>query len=143
VWAPINSEIAAATNDRATYATWLEQLHLHATGDEFVIGCEASSLQWMRDRFGKVVQGAAGETPIRFVACRCERQEQHAPVAPVATETASAGTTRRPRVNTAQLRLVADVGAEQSQPVPVPQNGTGADQQSTADTGGLHAEAVR
>ena len=74
-WKPFRSELIAAV-DEAAFATYLSGLHLHDAGsDGLVVGCGAGR-RWIQERFGRMIRRVAGETPVRFIGCRCEPQEQ-------------------------------------------------------------------
>ena len=72
-WAPIAAQLEQMVGD-ATYNIWLAQLHPHAASEEeFVVGGPGVAADWVRNRFGRVLNAAAGR-PVRLVACGCKQQ---------------------------------------------------------------------
>ena len=77
-WAPIMAQIERVV-DEPTRKLWLDGLHLHAAGDELVVGCGHGATRWVSERFGRVITAAAelvaGDVPVRIVECGCEPAE--------------------------------------------------------------------
>jgi hypothetical protein len=76
-WEPIRTRLAESV-DAATFTSWLARLHLHASGDELVLGCDRGARKWLTDRFGRLICSAAGGKQVRIVECGCRSQEQAA-----------------------------------------------------------------
>jgi len=81
-WAPIMAQLERVV-DEPTRKLWLDGLHLHAAGDELVIGCGHGATRWVNERFGKVITAAAepvvgADVPVRIVECGCAVEERAA-----------------------------------------------------------------
>ena len=77
IWAPIAARIAEIV-DGPTYRLHLASLHLHEDGETLVIG-GANGATWVTERFGKVIQVAAHERPIKVIDCGCSPPAQDRP----------------------------------------------------------------
>lgn len=67
-WAPIEVELRSAV-DGPTFRIWLAQLHPHSlTGGAWRLACRPAHVGWIRDRFGRVIEGCA-RRPVEFVVC--------------------------------------------------------------------------
>jgi hypothetical protein len=76
LWAPIADELRGSV-DESTFRIWLSGLHLHAAGEQLVIGVHGHAKGWVQDRFGRLIEGAAGR-PYELVVCGCEPQQEAA-----------------------------------------------------------------
>lgn len=75
-WASIVAEIRASIED-TTFNIWLRPLHLHDAGEELVIGVPGPARGWVQDRFGRLIESAAGK-PCQLVVCDCAEQGRRA-----------------------------------------------------------------
>lgn len=71
-WEPVAAYLRKRV-DESTYNIWLRGLHLHEAGDELVIGCDGHAKGFLRDRFGRLIESAAGK-PYKLVVCGCDRK---------------------------------------------------------------------
>jgi DNA-binding Lrp family transcriptional regulator len=69
-WTPIADELRASV-DESTFRIWLGGLHLHDAGEQLVIGVHGHAKGWVHDRFGRLIEAAAGK-PYRLVVCACD-----------------------------------------------------------------------
>ncbi len=81
-WVPIMAQIALVV-DEPTRKQWLDGLHLHAAGDELVIGYGHGATRWVSERFGRVITEAAqlvvgAGVSVRIVECGCDAEERAA-----------------------------------------------------------------
>jgi hypothetical protein len=69
-WEPVATRLREAV-DEATFALHLDALHLHADGDTATIGVRARQAAWIKARFLRTLEEAAGK-PVELVECGCE-----------------------------------------------------------------------
>lgn len=67
-WKPVEVELRQAV-DGPTFRIWLAQLHPHSLiGGTWRLACRPEHVGWLRDRFGRVIEGRAGR-PVELVGC--------------------------------------------------------------------------
>lgn len=67
-WAPVEDELRQAVED-LTFRMWLAPLHPHAfIGGVWRLAYRPEGIGWIRDRFGRLIEGCAGR-PVEFVVC--------------------------------------------------------------------------
>lgn len=67
-WEPVRRELELVV-DESAYRIWLAELHPHRLkGGVWVLAHRQFAVSWVRDRFGRVIEGCAGR-PFVLVAC--------------------------------------------------------------------------
>lgn len=70
-WAEVAQRLYGEV-DEASFRQWLEPLHPHGSPNgRLVLGASAAGASWVRERFGSMLERAAGG-PVEIVACGCE-----------------------------------------------------------------------
>lgn len=71
-WEPVRQELMLAV-DESAYRIWLAELHPHRLkAGVWVLAHRQFAVSWVRDRFGRVIEGCAGR-PFVLVTCGGER----------------------------------------------------------------------
>jgi DnaA N-terminal domain len=67
-WAPVEDRMRHAV-DGPTFRIWVNPLHPHRLqSGVWVLACGPFERGWVRDRFGRLIEGCAGR-PCQFVVC--------------------------------------------------------------------------
>jgi hypothetical protein len=68
-WESIRTDLSK-TIDGPTFRIHIDPLHLHADGEELVVGVQSQQARWVEDRFGVLIRSASSK-PVRFINCGC------------------------------------------------------------------------
>lgn len=76
-WAPVEDDlrrcVELGTLDDLSLRLWLAPVHPHSLiGGTWRLGCDERAICWLRDRFGRLLEGCAGR-PVEFVVCEGSR----------------------------------------------------------------------